>query len=335
MTTLLEPPATAKPELILRSPQFKALGGFLFLAASSSALFLHQTYAYFTDGSHYVHEYYILLFLASAVSFFSIVVANVVTQRTLLVYPEGFAFVVGKQASFCRWDDVVSIERHLARNSELDLPRSTYWVNDRHGHTFKLHDFRLDHTDCFGEWYLIPRVRERLTAAAPAEYDAGRDVRFGPFCVNESGFHYKGSTLAWEDLAEVEADLDGDLVVRKRGTFLAWCEPCAKAIPNLFVLLDVLEMRHRNRVIVKNSILEWWAQLPQPHWNRDFGNVRLTRDGPNNRGIVSAFGRSYEKSEGKTLRFSFRFACGASHSADARGRLRFASAANDSLPTPL
>lgn len=275
MSSTFAPHETAtgeKPELVLRSPAFKALATFLVLGSISGFLGLYEVFSYINDAHHF-DEFTIILMLFSSVGFFSIVVGNVVTRRTLLVSPKGFVYVVGKKAEFCRWEEIVSIDRYLIRNKEYDLPRATYWIHDEHGRTFKLHDFRLDHTDCFCEWFLIPRVRERLLDKALADFDAGREVGFGPISVSEHGMRYKGSLLPWEDLAEVESDLAGDLVVRKRGKLFSWCEPSAKAVPNLFVLLELLEMRLRSRVVVKNTIMDWWNQLPQPHWHRDFGDA--------------------------------------------------------------
>jgi len=273
-------PTGEKPELVLHSPAFKALGTFLVMGIMSGILGLYEVFAWFKI-QHDFDEFTIVLLLMSSVGFLSIVIGNVLTRRTLVVTTRGFAYAIGKHVEACRWDEIADVRRTLYRNPEHELPRATYWVRDCHGREFKFHDFRLDHTDCFGEWFLIPRIRERLLEEALAKFDAGEEVPFGPFRVSEQGLHYKTSQLAWNEIENLEADLDGDFVVRKRGRLLSWAEPGAKVIPNLFVMLELIQVRVRNRVLVKNTILEWWSQLPQPLWHRDFGGVAIpTRERP-------------------------------------------------------
>jgi hypothetical protein len=283
MATVVEhaPTYTGEPpELVLGSPGIQAIGIFLFMGLLSAAVALHQTFAWFND-EHRIDEFTIILMWFSCAGFMSIVLGNTLTQRKLVVTPKGFAYVVGKSVRACRWADVAEVRRYLFRVEEYDLPRATYWVTDTQGREFKFHDFRLDHTDCFGEWFLIPRIRERLLESALAKFDAGEEAVFGPFGISEAGLRYKAHRLEWNEIENIELDLDGDVVVRKRGRTFAWAEPGGKAVPNLFVMLELVWMRLRNRVLVKNTLMDWWNQLPQPNWHRDFGGVTVPcRDRP-------------------------------------------------------
>src|SRR4051794_16645871 len=87
MSTTFAPDETAtaeKPELVLRSPQFKALGTFLVMGIIAGVYGLYEVFCYVTDGSNYFDELTIFLILLSSVGSLSIVVGNVITRRTLV-----------------------------------------------------------------------------------------------------------------------------------------------------------------------------------------------------------------------------------------------------------
>src|SRR5579859_307124 len=93
---------------------------------------------------------------------------------------------------------------------------------------------------------LVDEIRARIAEHALPDIRAriaeGEAVHFGPMTASEAGVAVGASLVAWDDVAEIEADA-GEVVVRGKGGVRVATAPLAE-VPNAFLLA---EMAHDKR----------------------------------------------------------------------------------------
>jgi hypothetical protein len=138
-----------------------------------------------------------------------------------------------------RWDEIESLTtvwspdgkgvlRHVLRaqdGSQLSLGRSIAGVADL---VDEIRARMIDHS--------VPALKARIAA--------GGELRFGSFGASEQGVSLGPRVFAWDEVRDIEADDDGQIVVRgEGGARLASAR--LEEVPNAFLLAEIAHGRRR------------------------------------------------------------------------------------------
>jgi hypothetical protein len=160
----------------------------------------------------------------------------------VLLFTGGFAEVLDDQlGEACRWDEAVSFRELAIRRTVSGIHVETsynYWVARRDGHTFGFGDW-LENVQALGN-ALRERLMPQLLAQGRAAWEAGQALDFGPLRLDREGLSHAGGRLPLGELEKVEFT-DGWLRVRRAGQSKDWFQCLAGDVPNLPVLLDLLD----------------------------------------------------------------------------------------------
>jgi hypothetical protein len=102
----------------------------------------------------------------------------------------------------------------------------------------------------------VPRLRDlrRITEertlpyllpAALAAFRVGKDLVLGQVRLTRDGLHYRGKMLAWKEFNSAEL-VTGDLIIRRRGRRWPWAMVPRSQVPNMHVLVALLDNVRRN-----------------------------------------------------------------------------------------
>jgi hypothetical protein len=87
---------------------------------------------------------------------------------------------------------------------------------------------------------------EHAVPALRARIDAGGELRFGALGASEQGVSLGSRVFAWDELRDIEADDEGQLVLRDQGgARLASAK--LDDVPNAFLLAELAHVRRRGR----------------------------------------------------------------------------------------
>jgi hypothetical protein len=90
------------------------------------------------------------------------------------------------------------------------------------------------------------RMIEHAVPALRARIDAGGELRFGALGASEQGVSLGSRVFAWDELRDIEADDEGQLVLRDQGgARLASAK--LDDVPNAFLLAELAHVRRRGR----------------------------------------------------------------------------------------
>ncbi len=160
----------------------------------------------------------------------------------VLLFSGGFAEVADDQAGeTCRWDEAVSFREMAIKGQVHGIHVETsynYWVGRRDGHTFGFGNW-LEDVQALGN-ALRERLMPHLLAQGRAAWQAGEALDFGPLRLDREGLSHAGGRLPLGELEKVEFT-DGWLRFRRAGQAKDWFQCLAGDVPNLPVLLDLLD----------------------------------------------------------------------------------------------
>ena len=71
-------------------------------------------------------------------------------------------------------------------------------------------------------------------------YMEGKSLTFGPLSVDVEGLTHGKSFLPWGEVNEVKLAM-GMFTVTQKGKWLSWCKIGVASLPNLFVLLALVD----------------------------------------------------------------------------------------------
>ncbi|MBN2392790.1 MAG: RHS repeat protein [Anaerolineae bacterium] len=160
------------------------------------------------------------------------------------IFTDGFTRTMAGQMDVIRWDEVAEIWQNVTQTY-----RGNVRTNTTHIYTVRLTDGRkfvfngqMDKIAALGSALqqqcasgMLPRAREA--------YQAGESLVFGPFSVNRAGIAKGRATLPWEQVEQVELR-QGVLHIRKKGERRDWAFAMASKIPNLPVLMALVNQRY-------------------------------------------------------------------------------------------
>lgn len=88
---------------------------------------------------------------------------------------------------------------------------------------------------------VVENTTPRLQTEVLDALDRGERVSFGPYALAPTGVQWRSTVIPWSDIETFDVDDDGGkLTLKKNGAWLATANPRAEKVPNLDVLLAVV-----------------------------------------------------------------------------------------------
>lgn len=162
------------------------------------------------------------------------------------VYQDGFAVSNHAGVQSYRWTDVASLTSAITRRYTNGVYTGTthiYTLVDRQGRKTVLNDSMPD-VEALAE-SIEKGIFPHLYQAAADAYNYGKPVAFGPVVISKQGAQIGKKMYAWKDIGRVTLDKGYLKIARKDGGWFSGASAPAAAIPNLPVLLSILQQVHR------------------------------------------------------------------------------------------
>ncbi|MFD4950185.1 DUF6585 family protein [Streptomyces sp. NPDC058451] len=161
--------------------------------------------------------------------------------RRLHLFEHGLAEVGGNgEVSVFRWDSLTALQEITERYANGVYVGTTYvyTLHREDGTKLKLTEFYAE-PERWG-----PALQQEITRAQLpgllTGLEQGRTLTYGTVSVNQSGVATPKGSLTWAEIEKVEIS-QGMLVLRKPGKKLPWAQVQVKRIPNLFLLLALID----------------------------------------------------------------------------------------------
>jgi hypothetical protein len=157
-------------------------------------------------------------------------------------YERGFAYNDRKGLQVWRWEDVVSMTSAITRHYTNGIYTGTthvYTLLNRQGQRLVLSDFISKVEDL--AQYIDQSIFPLLYGSVASQYNAGGTVVFGPVSISKAGVSISKRTYPWTDVKEVSIHQGVLKVSKKDGGWFSGASAAASAIPNLRVLLTIIQ----------------------------------------------------------------------------------------------
>jgi hypothetical protein len=158
------------------------------------------------------------------------------------LHENGLLIARGGTAQACPWDTVTEVYQRLTTVTAYGIPLRTshrYTLNTRGGDTYQFNN-NLVGIEELGPAIAVG-VAAHLLPGAREVCRAGLTVTFGKLHVGRVGIgEVNGELLPWNDVQEIGCH-EGYLSVVARGRWLNWCNIPVANIPNLLVLLALVD----------------------------------------------------------------------------------------------
>jgi hypothetical protein len=179
------------------------------------------------------------LFLSSLI-FAGVAYAN--WTKAIVLYQNGFAYKDRRGLHPWRWRDVATLRMAVTRHDVFGIHTGTthaYTVENRSGNWLALNDgfTRVEELARVVEENTFPLLFEQ----AAQQYNFGRNLTFGPVMVNKAGIQVSRKSYGWDEVQQVSIQQGILKVSKKGGGWFSSARAAAAAIPNLRVLLNVLD----------------------------------------------------------------------------------------------
>jgi hypothetical protein len=157
------------------------------------------------------------------------------------IYPDALVRIRHRTVDLYYWDEIESVYQRVMNHYVNGVYTGTTYTYTVHRHDGKKAVFndQIKNVQSLGE--LIQQEAMRcLLPRAFARYQDGKSVTFGKIAVDQEGFTYGNAFLPWGEVKGIKL-AQGTLVVSQEGKWLSWCKVNVASIPNLFVLLALLD----------------------------------------------------------------------------------------------
>ncbi len=163
-------------------------------------------------------------------------------RRAAVVYEGGFALRDLRGVRLWRWADVDELRLAVTRHYAIGIYTGTthaYVILD-HRHT------RLAFTDAYARVEELGRAIEENTfpilyPRAAAAYNAGETLVFGPVSLTKTSLQVGRKEFPWSEIDQVSVRRGILAVSRKDGGWFSGSSTSVAAVPNLRVLLSVID----------------------------------------------------------------------------------------------
>lgn len=162
--------------------------------------------------------------------------------KAIVLYQNGFAYKDRRGLRLWRWKDVAALRMAVTRHDLFGINTGAthvYSVENRNGS-------RLALNDAFRRVEELARVVEENTfpllfEQASQQYNSGRNLAFGPVMVNQASIQIGRKSYAWGEVQQVSIQQGILKVSKKGGGWLSGARAAAADIPNLRVLLSIID----------------------------------------------------------------------------------------------
>ena len=164
-------------------------------------------------------------------------------KKAVVVYENGLAYADRKGVQTWKWEEIQEVYANVVRNYTNGI-----YTGTTHTYTLvKAQGTKLVINDVFKEVEAIYnqvqshslQIRYQRLAAA---YNGGNPVAFGPVTISKThGITIGKKQYAWEEIAEVGINKGMLSIKKKDGGWFSGATATAGAVPNLHVLLSILD----------------------------------------------------------------------------------------------
>ncbi len=162
-------------------------------------------------------------------------------KKGILLYEQGLAVRNRRGIRTWRWTEILSLKTRLTRNYTNGIYTGTthaYTLMDRQNEKLVLNDAiaKVEELAASIEQNIFPL----LYAPAAQQYNNGQALEFGPVAISKTGMYFGKKTIPWEEIKEVSLHHGELKISQKTGGWFSGARLPAPAIPNLQVLLAIL-----------------------------------------------------------------------------------------------
>jgi hypothetical protein len=222
---------------------------FFILLTGSVIVFLYGIYdtylAYQRHGPAMIDDKLITPTLIALVLFVLGILAGIAAyvnwNRGVAVYEKGFVIRDRKGVRPWRWEEIISLTSAVTRHYTNGVYTGTthvYTLYNRQGERLVLNDVftKIEEVAKNIEESIFPL----LYARAADEYNAGQRLVHGPVAVSKEGIQIGKKTYPWQEVKEVSIHQGILKVSKKDGGWFSGASASAASIPNLRVLLTII-----------------------------------------------------------------------------------------------
>jgi len=163
--------------------------------------------------------------------------------RQVQVYERGFHYQHGSRSLLVRWEEIAAIWRRSVRHSVHFIPVGT-------SHTFSIQTYGGESLKLTGSIGGVAALGDEIQVAAlpyvlsraMGQLQAGQHVAFSKLQVHQLGLHNGKQLLPWNEVGAITMR-NGYLIIKHQGQWRAWLQLPSAQIPNLLVLLTLLDQR--------------------------------------------------------------------------------------------
>ncbi len=163
-------------------------------------------------------------------------------KKAAVVYTNGFAYSDRKGVTSWHWDQVKDITANVVRHYTNGIPTGTtheYTLVNSKGDKVVVND-AIQSVENFYTHVQNNTLQQRYQRLANA-YNTGSPVAFGNVTISkEAGIQIGKKTYPWSEVEEVAINKGMLSVKKKGGGWLSGASATAGAIPNLHVLLSII-----------------------------------------------------------------------------------------------
>jgi len=163
-------------------------------------------------------------------------------NKGAVVYEKGFAYRDRKGLHSLRWEQLLSMNAAVTRHYTNGIYTGTthvYTLVDREGRRLVLNDGLVKVEELAA--LIEENTYDLLYAQAAEQYNLGQVLAFGPLVLSKGGLQIGKKTYPWQEVREISIQQGVLKVSRKDGGWFSGASAMAAAIPNLRVLLSILD----------------------------------------------------------------------------------------------
>lgn len=223
-----------------------------FLLLTSGGLF---SYALLISYEMWISNYYytvilerIAPWLIAAALVFLVFLAvlwrtYIIRKLGAVVYSEGFAFSSWKGVKAWKWEQIKDLTASVVRNYSYGIyvgTNHTYTLINTRGEKMVINDSLKDVEELYS---LIQDNSIKIRYQRLADrFNQGEEVNFGPVTIGkQTGLTLAKKSFSWDEIAEVSIDKGILSVKKKDGGWFSGATTTSGTIPNLYVLLSILD----------------------------------------------------------------------------------------------
>lgn len=217
------------------------IGVLLFGFLTYATLFLDSSV---NGGGVLILLLFTLFFLAGGLYY---LLRPILFSDAVYLYTNGFIYHKKERYDVYRWSDLAEIWQQVTKRYYNGVYTGTthkYTVHRKDGTQLILND-RFAKVEQLGN-IISQQIYRNLFPVCLDAYRAGQVLTFGPVSISQQGVSNGKEWLPWQEVKDFSVNR-GILTVKRQGKMLTWCSYPASKIPNLAVLMGLLEQAFQRR----------------------------------------------------------------------------------------